>query len=57
MAIYTIGDLHLSFSEDKPMSIFGEKWEGHEEKNYLICGEIVGDNISDAGLYIFEGNS
>ena len=23
------------------------------EKNYLICGEIVGDNISDAGLYIF----
>ena len=27
------------------------------EKNYLICGEIVGDDISDAGLYIFEGKS
>lgn len=32
MAIYTIGDLHLSFSENKPMSIFGENWEGYEEK-------------------------
>lgn len=32
MAIYTIGDLHLSFYENKPMSIFGENWEGHEEK-------------------------
>lgn len=32
MAIYTIGDLHLSFKENKPMSIFGDNWEGHEEK-------------------------
>lgn len=32
MSIYTIGDLHLSFYENKPMSIFGENWEGHEEK-------------------------
>lgn len=32
MAIYTIGDLHLSFHENKPMSIFGENWKGHEDK-------------------------
>lgn len=32
MSIYTIGDLHLSFHEDKPMSIFGENWKEHEEK-------------------------
>lgn len=32
MSIYTIGDLHLSFYENKPMSIFGENWKGHEEK-------------------------
>lgn len=32
MSIYTIGDLHLSFHEDKPMGIFGENWKGHEEK-------------------------
>lgn len=32
MSIYTIGDLHLSFKENKPMSIFGHNWENHEEK-------------------------
>ncbi len=32
MAIYTIGDLHLSFGENKPMSIFGDNWLQHEEK-------------------------
>ena len=32
MAIYTIGDLHLSFHENKPMSIFGDNWKGYEEK-------------------------
>ena len=32
MSIYTMGDLHLSFQENKPMSIFGENWEEHEQK-------------------------
>ncbi len=32
MSVYTIGDLHLSFHENKPMDIFGENWKGHEEK-------------------------
>lgn len=32
MSIYTIGDLHLSFHENKPMGIFGENWEEHEKK-------------------------
>lgn len=32
MSIYAIGDLHLSFHENKPMSIFGENWENYEEK-------------------------
>ena len=30
--IYVIGDLHLSFSTDKPMDIFGNNWENHTEK-------------------------
>lgn len=30
--IYVIGDLHLSFSTDKPMDIFGDNWENHAEK-------------------------
>lgn len=32
MSIYVIGDLHLSFSTNKPMDIFGNNWEKHEEK-------------------------
>ena len=32
MSIYTIGDLHLSFDNPKPMDIFGENWINHEEK-------------------------
>lgn len=32
MSIYTIGDLHLSFKNPKPMNIFGENWNKHEEK-------------------------
>ena len=32
MNIYAISDLHLSFTADKPMHIFGGNWEGHFEK-------------------------
>ena len=36
MSLYIIGDLHLSFSEnkkeEKPMNIFGNNWDGHAEK-------------------------
>ncbi len=32
MAIYAIGDLHLSLSVDKPMDVFGANWEGYQDK-------------------------
>lgn len=36
MSLYIIGDLHLSFSEnrieEKPMNIFGNNWDDHSEK-------------------------
>lgn len=32
MSLYAIGDLHLSFSVDKPMDRFGETWRNHPEK-------------------------
>lgn len=32
MAIYVIGDLHLSFNTNKPMDIFGQNWQNYEEK-------------------------
>ncbi len=32
MAIYAISDLHLSFSTNKPMNIFGNNWDEHYKK-------------------------
>ena len=37
MALYAIGDLHLSFFADKPMEVFGREWRNHVrriEKNW-----------------------
>ena len=32
MALYAIGDLHLSLSAEKPMDVFGGKWLGYMDK-------------------------
>ena len=32
MALYAIGDFHLSISVDKPMEIFGDVWKDHVKK-------------------------
>ncbi len=32
MALYAIGDLHLSFGTDKPMDVFGREWKNHAAK-------------------------
>ncbi len=43
MSIYAISDLHLSFGTDKPMNIFGNIWEGYEEKIKTNWKEKVKD--------------
>ena len=32
MALFAIGDLHLSLGADKPMDVFGGAWEGYVDK-------------------------
>ena len=32
MALYAIGDLHLSLGSEKPMDVFGGAWEGYMDK-------------------------
>ena len=32
MALYAIGDPHLSFQANKPMDVFGEVWKDHPIK-------------------------
>ena len=57
MALYAISDLHLAFSTDKPMDIFGAHWTNHDEKiknnwiekiteddTVLIAGDISWSN-------------
>ena len=52
MALYAIGDTHLSLSSAKPMDVFGGRWENYleklkeglsvltEEDTCVICGDI-----------------
>ena len=52
MALYAIGDTHLSLGSNKPMDVFGPGWAGYidrlqeafsvlaEEDTILLCGDI-----------------
>jgi len=39
--IYAIGDLHLDYTKNKAMDIFGQNWINHEEKIFKNWLEIV----------------
>lgn len=51
MALYAIGDLHLSLSADKPMDIFGGGWE-----NYLQKIEKGFSDLTDEDLCVVCGD-
>ena len=44
MALYAIGDLHLSFSSNKPMDVFGGGWENYIEKIELGFSQLSPDD-------------
>ena len=44
MAIYAIGDLHLSFGSSKPMDIFGPEWDDHPEKIEKNWNKLVSED-------------
>ena len=52
MKIYTISDLHLSFGADKPMDVFGKKWENYEEK----VSENWKRKVNDEDVVILAGD-
>ncbi len=45
MALYAIGDTHLSLHKDKPMDIFGTRWENHTEKLKSGFSELNADDL------------
>lgn len=42
MAVFTIADLHLSHTTNKPMDVFGAKWEDHVNRLEANWRETVG---------------
>ena len=41
MALYALGDLHLSFQANKPMDAFGAVWKRHEAKIEKYVNQLV----------------
>lgn len=44
MRVFAIADLHLSFSADKPMDVFGDKWKDHPARLCAAWREVVSDD-------------
>lgn len=42
MAIYALGDPHLSSAQPKPMDIFGPAWQGHAARLFANWQQVVG---------------
>ena len=45
MALYAIGDLHLSLGSDKPMDVFGGGWENYVEKLTAGFSSLTTDDV------------
>ena len=43
MALYALGDLHLSFQANKPMDVFGKVWRNHEKRIEKNCNKLISD--------------
>ncbi|WP_304942336.1 metallophosphoesterase [Vallitalea guaymasensis] len=50
--IYAIGDLHLSFSNDKPMKVFGQHWDKH----YIKIKNDWEKRVKDDDLVLVPGD-
>ena len=46
MALYTIGDLHLSLGSDKPMDVFGEGWNNYVDRIREGFSELREDDVT-----------
>jgi len=46
MSLYAIGDLHLSLATDKPMDVFGGRWERYVEKLAEGFSDITPDDVT-----------
>ena len=66
MSLYTIGDLHLSLGTNKPMDVFGGRWENYVQKLgegfsqlndddlTVLCGDITWGMTMEEALPDFK---
>ena len=66
MALYAIGDLHLSLSADKPMDVFGGSWDNYVQKikegfsaldsgdTCVLCGDLTWGMTLEESLKDFQ---
>ena len=45
MALYAIGDLHLSLTANKSMEVFGHAWENYVERIRESLGTLTADDV------------
>lgn len=45
MALYAIGDLHLSLGTNKPMDVFGPKWANYVERIQENFSKLNDDDV------------
>ena len=45
MALYAIGDLHLSLTADKSMEVFGPAWENYVSRIEAALGQLNADDV------------
>lgn len=41
MSLFALGDMHLAFSSDKSMDMFGSVWKHHEKKIEKNCNKVI----------------
>ena len=49
MSLFAIGDLHLSLGGEKPMDVFGGRWQDYTEKIVKGFGAVVGEEDNTQG--------
>jgi len=52
MSVYVLSDTHLSITKNKPMDIFGRRWQNHTEK---LRSEWL-DTVSDGDTVVVPGD-
>ncbi len=52
MAVYVIGDLHLSISTNKPMDVFGPRWHDHDK----LIEQNWKNKVKDSDTVIVPGD-